>query len=118
MLMEYYSDESDACPEDTLSLSVGASDPSMPIREYTNCLTREAKRTERKKKAAWIRPVRRDSSDSEDSDDSSGGGKDGVRGHIVVFNCPDLNDFSEGRVVLSVSVTCYCRHHREKVGFR
>ena len=89
----------------------------MPVRACTNCLTREAKRTERKK-AARVRPVRRDSSDSEDDDDSNGGGKDGIRGHIVVFNCPDLNDFSEGRVVLPVRVTCYCRHHREKLGFR
>ncbi|KAF8331875.1 uncharacterized protein EI90DRAFT_3122989 [Cantharellus anzutake] len=110
----------DARPEDALSLSVAvtcASDPSMSVLACTNCLTREAKRTERKK-AARVRPVRRDSSDSEDGEDGNGGGKDGVRGNIVVFNCPDLNDFSEGRVVLPVRVTCYCRHHREKLGFR
>ena len=47
-------------------------------------LSREAKRTERNKAA-----LRKDSSDSEDTDGSNGGEKDGVRGHIVVFNCPD-----------------------------
>ena len=47
-------------------------------------LSREAKRTERNKAA-----LRKDSSDSEDADGSNGGEKDGVRGHIVVFHCPD-----------------------------
>lgn len=36
---------------------------------------------------------------------------------IVVFNCPEVNEFTDGRAVLPVRVTCYCRHHREKVGF-
>ena len=51
-------------------------------------LSREAKPTERNK-AALVHPMREDPSDSEDGDDSNGGEKDGVRGHIVVFNCPD-----------------------------
>ncbi|KAJ2654094.1 SPT3 Dosage dependent suppressor of Ty-induced promoter mutations-like protein, partial [Coemansia sp. RSA 1285] len=36
---------------------------------------------------------------------------------IVIFNCNDLLDFSKGEVVLPTRITCYCRHHGEKVGF-
>lgn len=39
------------------------------------------------------------------------------RKHIVLFNCGDYVDFSNGEAVLSSRITCYCRHHREKVGF-
>ena len=37
---------------------------------------------------------------------------------IVLFNCPELVDMSKGNVSLPVRITCYCRHHREKVGFK
>lgn len=120
----------DAQPDDTLSLSVAvtcASDEQLPVSACTNCLSREAKRIERKK-AARVRPQRHDSSDSEDEgavfrmdlgpDGEPIPRRDGDGTGIVVFNCPEINDFSEGRVVLPVRVTCYCRHHREKVGFR
>lgn len=99
----------------------------MPVSACTNCLQREAKRIDRKK-AARVRPQRHDSSDSEDEgavfrvptgvDGKALAPKDGEGTGIVVFNCPEVNDFSEGRVVLPVRVTCYCRHHREKMGFR
>lgn len=46
----------------------------------------------------------------------TGGAEDEGTG-IVVFNCPEVNEFVDGRAVLPVRVTCYCRHHREKVGF-
>ncbi|KAJ2547388.1 SPT3 Dosage dependent suppressor of Ty-induced promoter mutations-like protein, partial [Coemansia sp. RSA 1933] len=36
---------------------------------------------------------------------------------IIIFNCNDLLDFSKGEVVLPTRITCYCRHHSEKVGF-
>lgn len=99
----------------------------MPVSACTNCLAREAKRIERKK-AARVRPQRHDSSESEDegavfrvptgADGKALPPREGEGTGIVVFNCPEVNDFAEGRVVLPVRVTCYCRHHREKVGFR
>ena len=67
----------------------------MPVQVCTNCLTRQAKRIERKK-AARVHPVRR-------------GRKDGVHGDIIV---------SITRVVLPVRITRYRKHHREKQGFR
>lgn len=36
---------------------------------------------------------------------------------IIQFNCAEILDFSTGSVVLPLRITCYCRHHREKVGF-
>ena len=39
------------------------------------------------------------------------------RKHAVLFNCGDYIDFHDGEVILSTRITCYCRHHREKVGF-
>jgi len=36
---------------------------------------------------------------------------------LLQFNCPEELDFSTGSVVLPMRITCYCRHHREKVGF-
>ncbi|WFD36164.1 hypothetical protein MCUN1_003040 [Malassezia cuniculi] len=39
------------------------------------------------------------------------------RKHAVLFNCGDYINFSDGAAVLSTRITCYCRHHQEKVGF-
>jgi hypothetical protein len=36
---------------------------------------------------------------------------------IIQFNCAEILDFSTGSVVLPLRLTCYCRHHREKLGF-
>ena len=62
-----------------------------------------------RKIAARVRPARSDSESNEGDVDSSS--------KIVQFNCPDTLDFSSGSVVLPLRITCYCRHHREKVGF-
>ncbi|KAK9767332.1 SPT3 Dosage dependent suppressor of Ty-induced promoter mutations-like protein [Basidiobolus ranarum] len=36
---------------------------------------------------------------------------------ILLFNCNELVDFSSGDTILPARITCYCRHHNEKVGF-
>ena len=36
---------------------------------------------------------------------------------LLQFNCSEELDFSTGSVVLPMRIACYCRHHREKVGF-
>ncbi|ORX92689.1 hypothetical protein K493DRAFT_408729, partial [Basidiobolus meristosporus CBS 931.73] len=36
---------------------------------------------------------------------------------ILLFNCNELVDFSSGDTILPTRITCYCRHHNEKVGF-
>ncbi|KAE8214221.1 hypothetical protein CF327_g2346 [Tilletia walkeri] len=39
------------------------------------------------------------------------------RKRVVVFNCGDYVDFHEGETILPTRITCYCRHHRAKIGF-
>lgn len=36
---------------------------------------------------------------------------------VVVFNCPEFVEFGAGETVLPTRITCYCRHHKEKLGF-
>lgn len=40
------------------------------------------------------------------------------RRKILLFNCSEYVEFDDGEVTLPTRVTCYCRHHSEKVGFR
>lgn len=101
----------DASPSDTLFLDIGVTCASNPTKQVFSCMTcqgREAKRVARKI-AARVRPTRSDS-DTNDGDNSSSS-------KIVQFNCSDTMDFSGGSIVLPLRITCYCRHHREKVGF-
>ncbi|KAJ1967935.1 SPT3 Dosage dependent suppressor of Ty-induced promoter mutations-like protein [Dispira parvispora] len=39
------------------------------------------------------------------------------RRRTLIFNCYDIVDFHKGEVHLPARITCYCRHHAEKVGF-
>ncbi|KAK0547548.1 SPT3 Dosage dependent suppressor of Ty-induced promoter mutations-like protein [Tilletia horrida] len=39
------------------------------------------------------------------------------RKRVVVFNCGDYVDFPDGETILPTRITCYCRHHKAKVGF-
>lgn len=80
----------------------------------------QVKRAQRKL-AARIRPTLSDSEldtpyPSQDSKGANGGTQD-ERHKIVLFNCGSVLDFSTGECTLPARVTCYCRHHREKVGF-
>ncbi|KAF9948581.1 hypothetical protein BGZ65_007971, partial [Modicella reniformis] len=40
------------------------------------------------------------------------------RSRIMVFSSTEYVDISTGECVLPTRITCYCRHHNEKVGFR
>ena len=71
--------------------------------------------------AARVRPAR-----SGSESDGGGNGKQGKHSNdkqhedttnIIQLNCAEILDFSTGTVVLPLRLTCYCRHHREKVGF-
>ncbi|KNZ80876.1 Protein MGA2 [Termitomyces sp. J132] len=103
--------------QDILHLSATvtcASPPHNRVLSCTSCQTREAKRVA-KKLAARVRPAR---SDSESADERHSKGKQiEDTTSIIQFNCAEILDFSMGSVVLPLRITCYCRHHREKVGF-
>ncbi|KXN90993.1 Protein MGA2 [Leucoagaricus sp. SymC.cos] len=111
----------DASPQDTLNLItevVCASAPTVPVVSCSSCRTREAKRVA-KKIAARVRPAR---SDSDSAGEDTFGKPVKKPAHedtnsIIQFNCAEVLDFSTGSVVLPLRITCYCRHHREKVGF-
>ncbi|KAG6813370.1 hypothetical protein H0H92_011636 [Tricholoma furcatifolium] len=107
----------DPDPQDILHLSATvtcASPPHNPVLSCSSCQTREAKRVA-KKIAARVRPAR---SDSESGDERQSKGKQlEDTTSIIQFNCAEVLDFSTGSVILPLRITCYCRHHREKVGF-
>lgn len=70
-----------------------------------------------KKLAARVRPTRSDSESEADQNKSYKGKNHEDTTSIIQFNCAEILDFSTGSVVLPLRITCYCRHHREKVGF-
>ncbi|KIY74353.1 hypothetical protein CYLTODRAFT_385171 [Cylindrobasidium torrendii FP15055 ss-10] len=108
----------DPDPLDVLHLSVSvtcASPPHNPVVSCTSCRAREAKRVA-KKLAARVRPARSDSDSGDDPSKRSSKPKEDTSS-IIQFNCSEVVDFSTGSVVLPLRITCYCRHHREKVGF-
>ncbi|KAF9478815.1 hypothetical protein BDN70DRAFT_879522 [Pholiota conissans] len=110
----------DPDPQDMLHLTAAvtcATSPHNPVLSCSSCQAREAKRVA-KKLAARVRPARSES----DSDGDANGKPHKSRHHedttsIIQFNCAEILDFSTGSVVLPLRITCYCRHHREKVGF-
>ncbi|TBU37339.1 hypothetical protein BD309DRAFT_629882 [Dichomitus squalens] len=109
----------DAPTEDTLYLSAEitcATPPHTRVSVCSSCQTREAKRVARKI-AARVRPARSDSDSQEEPRVIPGKGKHEDTSNILQFNCPEVLDFSSGSVILPLRITCYCRHHREKVGF-
>src|ERR1700722_8604771 len=77
----------------------------------------KAKRVARKL-ATRVRPAH---SDSDSPTDPTSPCREKFRGEdttsIIQFNCAEVQEFSSGSVVLPLRITCYCRHHREKVGF-
>ncbi|QRV82724.1 ankyrin repeats [Ceratobasidium sp. AG-Ba] len=96
-------------PEQTLTLHTMvnvASPPNTAARACKKCLGREAKRAERKRRGPNDpEPVPLEPSTGLEDD------------KIVLYNCSDVLEFKTGTVDLPVRLTCYCRHHSEKVGF-
>ncbi|KAL1941977.1 hypothetical protein VTO73DRAFT_6507 [Trametes versicolor] len=109
----------DAASEESIYLTTDitcATPPHTPVTACSSCQTREAKRVARKI-AARVRPARSDSDSQEEPPVIPGKGKHEDTSNILQFNCPEVLDFSSGSVILPLRITCYCRHHREKVGF-
>ncbi|KAI0029971.1 hypothetical protein K488DRAFT_72546 [Vararia minispora EC-137] len=95
----------DPKPEDTLYLTAEvtcASPPHAPV----------SKRVARKI-AQRVRPQRPDS----DSPDSNADPTSRAPFTIVQFNCAEVLEYDSGTAVLPLRITCYCRHHRERIGF-
>lgn len=97
------------------------------------CVAREEKRAH----ARLVNRIRPITSDSEDGPrrsaangqmlfgqtiDSTQVDEEGLtmadRNKIVLFNCSQTVELSDGCGEVPARVTCYCRHHREKTGYR
>ncbi|GLB37660.1 putative ig-like, plexins, transcription factors [Lyophyllum shimeji] len=108
-------------PQDILHLTATvtcASPPHNRVLSCSSCQAREAKRVA-KKLAARVRPARSDTDSGDDPSSNRPSKSKQVEDttSIIQFNCAEILDFSTGSVVLPLRITCYCRHHREKVGF-
>ncbi|CAO3689062.1 unnamed protein product [Umbelopsis vinacea] len=86
-----------------------ASDPSKKVITCFGCIQRERRRSQRKKE-------NKNKSENDDLSDPSNLAFEESR--VLLFNCSDIVDFSSGDTILPTRITCYCRHHDEKVGFR
>lgn len=82
-----------------------ASDPSKRIFRCLGCVQRERKNEERKKK-----------NQMETNDSNFSVEKEQEK--LLQIYCNPILDFSHGEVIIPSRITCYCRHHDEKEGFR
>ncbi|KAG2179496.1 hypothetical protein INT44_006342 [Umbelopsis vinacea] len=100
------------------------SDPLHKVETCIGCIRRERRRSQRKKE----NKQKRDVPDSLPPSPTSSSGKDAAtvddnnvspleKCRVLLFNCTEIMDFSSGDCILPTRITCYCRHHNEKVGF-
>ncbi|KAL0076034.1 hypothetical protein J3Q64DRAFT_1643310 [Phycomyces blakesleeanus] len=102
-------------PERMLFLSarvICASDPSRKVVTCLGCIQRERKRSQRRKE----NKIKTDNEDDNRSmeDDKSLALEEQK---VLLFNCSEIVDFSSGDTILPTRITCYCRHHNERLGF-
>ncbi|EPB85489.1 hypothetical protein HMPREF1544_07762 [Mucor circinelloides 1006PhL] len=90
-----------------------ASDPSKKVVTCLGCIQRERKRSQRRKESK----LQRNSEETEDekTEDEQSLAFDEER--VLLFNCSEVVDFSAGDTILPTRITCYCRHHNERLGF-
>lgn len=116
--------------EKTLYLDVAvvtASPPHQRAFACTSCSERERKRAERRKSGrAKTGPIpsedemRRLGVDPAAPDAISVAQERLIQEEskrIILFNCGDYVEFKDGHAELPTRITCYCRHHGEKLGF-
>ncbi|CAO3598942.1 unnamed protein product [Absidia cylindrospora] len=89
-----------------------ASDPSRKVLTCLGCIQRERKRSQRRKESK-IKSENNDG-DNQLEDEQSLALEEQK---ILLFNCSEIVDFSSGDTILPTRITCYCRHHNERLGF-
>ncbi|KAI9272705.1 hypothetical protein BDA99DRAFT_274103 [Phascolomyces articulosus] len=92
---------------------VCASQPDQPVKVCSGCIQRERKRAERSKNGA---------NQHKNNNSNTVGPRSIIddipeQDRILLFNCGPMVNFSSGDAILPTRITCYCRHHNEKVGF-
>ncbi|KAL0080372.1 hypothetical protein J3Q64DRAFT_1759726, partial [Phycomyces blakesleeanus] len=98
------------------------SDPTKKVTMCVGCVRRERKRAERKR-VSRSEGAQRLAMESRflperDAINSTDAAFEKDRERILLFSCDPLVTFSSGEITLPIRITCYCRHHRERVGFR
>ncbi|KAI7896939.1 uncharacterized protein EV154DRAFT_410860 [Mucor mucedo] len=99
-------------PEKMLYLTarvICASDPSRKVVTCLGCIQRERKRSQRRKE----NKVKNETDEMMEDDKSLANEEQ----KVLLFNCSEVVDFSSGDTILPTRITCYCRHHNERLGF-
>ncbi|KAI8613569.1 hypothetical protein BC830DRAFT_1131641 [Chytriomyces sp. MP71] len=105
---------------DLQAVIICASDPAKNVQICSGCQQRENKRSKKKSEqsaAASNAEVKLEDSAAPTSAEKVAEGAEMDAGKIVLFNCSSYVDFSSGDTILPTRITCYCRHHNEKIGF-
>ncbi|KAI9282172.1 hypothetical protein BY458DRAFT_167556 [Sporodiniella umbellata] len=100
-------DNTTLLPESMLYLTakvICASDPSRKVTICSGCIQREHKRSQRRK-------------DKKVDTNEFGLEEEATEQKVLLFNCSEVVDFSSGDAILPTRITCYCRHHNERLGF-
>ncbi|KAI8976948.1 hypothetical protein BDB01DRAFT_727193 [Pilobolus umbonatus] len=84
-----------------------ASDPTRKVVTCLGCIQRERKRSQRRKE----NKMKLEGEEEEEKSVSLEEQK------VLLFNCSEIVDFSSGDTILPTRITCYCRHHNERLGF-
>ncbi|KAL0137743.1 hypothetical protein V8B55DRAFT_1531533 [Mucor lusitanicus] len=93
-----------------------ASDPSKKVVTCLGCIQRERKRSQRRKENKQQQQQHNnDEAEDEKTEDEQSLAADEER--VLLFNCSEVVDFSAGDTILPTRITCYCRHHNERLGF-
>lgn len=94
-----------------------ASDPTKKVATCLGCIQRERKRSQRRKENKQQQQQQQNNDETEDekTEDDQLLAIDEER--VLLFNCSEIVDFSAGDTILPTRITCYCRHHNEKLGF-
>ncbi|KAJ3179856.1 SPT3 Dosage dependent suppressor of Ty-induced promoter mutations-like protein [Geranomyces variabilis] len=122
-----FGDPSDPSILSLETLVVCASDITKTVATCLGCIQRERKRA-KKKELTVKNPVKKEEQQASGNPPVVNGTVVGdeildeeamelERKKVILLNCPQLVDFSSGDTILPTRITCYCRHHNEKVGF-
>ncbi|KAI9208133.1 uncharacterized protein BJ171DRAFT_595945 [Polychytrium aggregatum] len=103
------------------AIVICASDFDRPVTTCTTCLQRELKRAQKCTISNRQKAVKLDSDSTpgqmammlDDSDPIA----TNRASNALLFSCSRILDFAGGDIILPTRITCYCRHHHEKVGF-
>ncbi|KAI9306736.1 hypothetical protein BJ944DRAFT_238475 [Cunninghamella echinulata] len=94
-----------------------STNPSKSVRMCHGCVRRERKRAERTKdgKPKYETDLLNVAEDPKRLAEEM---MEKDRDRILLFNCSPMVNFSSGDAILPTRITCYCRHHNEKIGFK